>query len=179
MKTECVPTGMLIKPKKIQIECLRQLGDASLEKTPNFNWRVVWAVRGALRRLSETEKEIVERFHFCGESCAEIGAILKLPEVRVYAILKEARRKLKKFLGPFVQKRYGLPMEAESCWICLSKDRTALEKLLKTKTREETWKRILRKLQTEFRIRTSRRSLNRHLKEHPPVAGKKPGASIV
>ncbi|HLG94251.1 MAG TPA: sigma factor-like helix-turn-helix DNA-binding protein [candidate division Zixibacteria bacterium] len=169
---------MLIKQKKFQIERLHRLGETPFEETPNFNWRVVWAVRGALSRLSPVEREVVERFHFCSESCAEIGARQKIPEIRVSRILKQALRKLKLTLGPFAQKRFGIPAEAKTCRICLSEKRKAIEKLLKTKIREETWKRILRKLKTEFRIRTGARSLIRHWKEHPPGARKNPGESI-
>ncbi|MCI0595951.1 MAG: hypothetical protein L0Z48_05340 [candidate division Zixibacteria bacterium] len=168
---------MLIKPQKIRIECLRKLVESPFEETPDFNWKVVWAVRGALSRLSPLEREAVERFHFCGESCTEIGVLLKIPELRVNRILKQAHRKLKTTLGSFVQKRFGIPSKQESCPICRSEERETIETLLKTKTKEETWKRILRKLRTEFRIQTGARSLSRHWKEHPPRAGKKSAAT--
>ncbi|HEU4437361.1 MAG TPA: sigma factor-like helix-turn-helix DNA-binding protein, partial [candidate division Zixibacteria bacterium] len=151
--------------------------ETPFEETPNFNWRVIQAVRGALSRLSTMEREVVERFHFCGESSAEIGTILKIPELRASCILGAAQRKLKRMLGSFVQKHYGIPVKTEKCPICRSENREDIEKLLKTKTKEETWKRILRKLRTEFQVCISARNLSRHWEEHPPHRREKAGGS--
>jgi DNA-binding CsgD family transcriptional regulator len=127
-------------------------------------------VRGALSRLSEKEKEIVERFHFCGESTAQIGARLNLSEFHVYAALRQARRKLKRISRTYVQKRYGVPIKTENCPVCRSENRLVIDQLLKTKTKEETWKRILQKLRNEHRLCINPRKLDRHWKEHPPRA---------
>jgi len=178
VKTKTVPTGMLIKIKKIRMEGFPKLFENPFEEAPQPSWRANQAVRGALQRLSSTEREVVERFHFCRETCAEIGAALGISEFRVRAILQEARWKLKEHLTPFVQKRYGISREAGNCRICRSENRKAIEEVLKTKTNEETWKKVLRKLQTEFRIRTNARSLIRHLNRHqsktPSRVGGKP-----
>jgi IS30 family transposase len=168
---------MLVKPRKIRIECLRKLVEIPFEEPPPFNWRTVTAVRGALSRLSATEREIVERFHFCGESTAQIGARLNLSEFCVYATLRQARRKLKRILGAYVQKRHGVPIETENCPVCRSENRLVIDQLLKTKTKEETWKRILQKLRNEHQLCINPRKLDRHWKEHTPRAGKKPGGS--
>jgi DNA-binding CsgD family transcriptional regulator len=168
---------MLIKPKKIPVECLRKLVEIPFEEPLPFNWRTVTAVRGALSRLSEKEREIVERFHFCGESTAQIGARLNFSEFRVYAALRQARRKLKRILRTYVQKRYGVPIETENCPVCRSEKREAIDRLLKTKTKEETWKRILQKLRNEYRLCINPRSLDRHWKEHVSRAGRKPAGS--
>ncbi|HXF48274.1 MAG TPA: sigma factor-like helix-turn-helix DNA-binding protein [Verrucomicrobiae bacterium] len=170
---------MLIKPKKIPVECLRKLVETPFEESSPFNWRTVTAVRGALSRLSEKEKEIVERFHFCGESTAQIGARLNLSEFCVYATLRQARRKLKRILRTYVQKRYGVSIETANCPVCRSENREAIDRLMKTKTKEETWKRILRKLRNEYRLYINPRSLGRHWKEHTPRAGRKPRGSTV
>lgn len=151
---------------------------SSSEEIPPSNWKVEAAVRGALSRLSDTEREIVERFFLCGEDTAATGIALKLPEYRVVNLLKQSRRQLKEQLARFVAKRYGLPVPAAPCRICLSKNRRAIEKLLSTKTKEETWKRILQNLRNEFQLCTSARSLARHLKRHQKPAKKKSGANI-
>jgi hypothetical protein len=180
VKTKSVPTGMSEKRKTLRDKDWRKLSEYPFEESPKPNWRVNQAVRGALQRLSSTEREVVVRFHFCSKSCAEISAVLKIPEFRIYSILQEARRKLKEILTPFVQKRYGIPGETDNCRICRSENRTAIENLLKTKTKEETWKKVLRKLRTEFRIRANAQSLARHQREHRAKhAKKKPAGSTV
>jgi len=136
-------------------------------------------IRKALQKLTEKEREVVERFFFLGQKYGEIGLALELSEFRVQTILLRAKRKLKNVLAPFARKKYGVIVKKPSCPICLSKKRKRIEKLLKTKTKEEGWKRILLQLKEQHQIRTNSRSLHRHLSEHMPPERKRGAPSAV
>ncbi|MCI0330867.1 MAG: hypothetical protein L0196_07945 [candidate division Zixibacteria bacterium] len=172
--------------KKPKVEYWPHLPEYPAEEAPEPDWKVDRAVRWGLRQLSFMEEEVVERYHLCGQPAAKIAAELGLSEHQVHPVLKGAIRKLKKLLGRFVQKRYGIPMKATPCRICDSKEKKSIEELLKTKKEEETWKNVLRKLREDFQMRTSPRTLTLHLKKHRPrprrpvkrrPAGKKSGAT--
>ncbi|MGH8005315.1 MAG: RNA polymerase sigma factor [Limisphaerales bacterium] len=164
--------------KKRIIEYWPHLPELPLEDAPRPDWKVERAVRWAVRRLAYAEREAVERFYFCGQKCDEIGAALGISRQRVFRLLKQARRELKRRLGPFVQKRYGVPVEKRRCQVCRSASRKAIEKLLKAKPKEETWKKVLQKLRTQFQIRTSAWNLARHLEGHRPKPPKSAQAGI-
>lgn len=166
MKIDCVPTGMPIKSNLRKIEYWEQLPEIPQPELPQPDEEVVSAVRRSVRKLSSIERDVVERFHFYGQSCDEIGAALRISPARTYSVLKQARRKLKSLLSPFVRERYGTPGPSGRCPVCRSPDRKAIEKLLKTKTREETWKRILSRLKTDFHLQASPRGLKCHQREH-------------
>jgi len=153
------------------------LPDVPEEEPAPCNVDIEKEIRRALQKLTEMEGEIVERFYFLGQKWGEIAAALQLSEFRVQTVLLKARRKLKNFLAPFVCKKYRVIVKEPSCPVCLSKKRKKIEKLLKTKTKEEGWKRILHQLKEKYQIRTNSRSLQRHLSEHLPPEGKR-GAPI-
>ena len=173
MKANRVDSGMLSEKNQARIVFAPFLPEVPEEKPVPCNENVEKEIRRALEKLTEMEREIVERFFFLGQKQGKIGAGLGLSEFRVKTVLLKAKRKLKNFLAHFVRKKYGVIVKEPICPICLSKKRKRIEKLLKTKTKEEGWKRILRQLREKHQIRTNSRSLQRHLSEHMPPERKR------
>ena len=117
------------------------------------NERVTKAVREALDKLSAVEREFVRRYYFDGESFSQIATALKKRPKRMEHFHRRVINKLKKHLGQFVKKEYGIKIEIKSgCLICNSEFRDEIDLLIKNKKEKETWKKIIRTLRDDYNI---------------------------
>jgi len=125
-------------------------------------------VREALAALDEGEREIAERRFLMGQSLEVIRSDLKLSSHEIERRLREVRIKLKRLLAPFVQTRFNLkPDSRPVCPICESIHRERVERIIATKRKEETWKRIMSELEKELGVRVrSPQMLIGHVKYH-------------
>ena len=130
--------------------------------------RIVDAVRAALTRLSETERQFVELYFFRGLSLKETARVMNRRSTRMPGLCNRAIAKLKKELASFVKSEFGIETESgRSCPLCNSPRRTEIDRLILAKLKRETWSRIIKTLKNDFGIKiTTPQVLIGHRKYH-------------
>ncbi len=117
------------------------------------NKRVAIAVRSALKKMSDVESEFIERYYFKGESYLKIGQVLRWMPYRVEALHRRAVKKLRKHLAVFVKKEFDVDIEIRyECPLCKSPSKDEINRLIKDKKPEETWKNIIKALKEKYKI---------------------------
>jgi ABC-type metal ion transport system substrate-binding protein len=117
------------------------------------NERVTVAVRSALKKMSEVESEFIERYYFQGESYLKIGQALRWMPYRVEALHRRAVQKFRKHLAAFVKREFGVEIEINyECPLCKSSSKEKINKMIKDKKPEETWKKIIKTLKEKYKI---------------------------
>jgi len=117
------------------------------------NQRIVDEVRRAVARLTPLEREYVERRFFQGESFPEISRAFNKRLSRIEAIHRRVVTKLKYLLAEFVKKEYGLDMPGrKNCPLCNSVFRARIDRVIKGKRKEDTWKSIIKVLEARYGI---------------------------
>lgn len=117
------------------------------------NQKVTMAVRLAILQLRKIERTVVTRFYFDGRSYRRIAVDLGLSVKRIQAIHCRAVKKLKRNLAGFVAREFGVSVEKEKdCVICRSRYRNEIDRLIHRKKREETWKKVIKILKTDYGI---------------------------
>ncbi|MBD3257058.1 hypothetical protein GF377_01400 [candidate division GN15 bacterium] len=107
--------------------------------------RVRDEVASALGKLEEDERELVERFHFMGQTYREMACLSGREVFRVVAVHKRALRKLRALLAPLVAELYGIPPDPmPDCPICRSVYRPEIDQFIAARRPTETWRRVLR-----------------------------------
>jgi len=125
-------------------------------------------VEQALDNLESAEKEFIRHFYYDCKSYDQISEIMNKTKDRLERIHCSALEKLKFSLKEFVSQRYKIKVSPKKkCLICSHPEREKLEKLIKAKKKEETWKKILRMFKEEFNleIKTPQILIN-HQKKH-------------
>ena len=110
----------------------------------------------ALRRLSEEEKEFVERFYYIGQGYREISEKSGRTVYKLEAVHKRAFRKLKKELAPMVKEFYDLDIEKKSeltCPLCRSPYREEIDRLIGSRDRQGTWRPIIKVLREKYGLK--------------------------
>jgi hypothetical protein len=108
--------------------------------------RVVLAVRRAMRRLSDRQREIIEaRFGEC-LTFKQIGIRLGLTPSAVRIDYYAAVRALKHHLASFVERRWRVKADG-LCRICSHPKRVKIEEMLRAKSGRETWGAFGRRLE--------------------------------
>lgn len=133
-----------------------------------YNDEIVMAVTRALETLSEEEAAMIRRFHFQGLSYQEISRITGREIYRLDALHRRAMRKLTVGLRPLVEescRRDHFPKTG--CPLCSHPAREEIDRLIHSKRREETWKRMIRILRKKYALPIrSPQLLIGHLKYH-------------
>jgi len=102
-------------------------------------------VREAIGKLSPLERKFIEYFYFEYKSYQEISQILNKKIHKLERIHYRALDKLKMLLSNYVKTRFKLHLTEEtSCMICKSPFRKELDKLIRAKKKEETYKRLMK-----------------------------------
>jgi len=130
--------------------------------------RIRQAVRGELKKLAFHEREFVELYWFQGRSLNEIAALLGKKPYKLECLNKRIRRKLRSLLADFVNSEFGLRIaEDDRCPLCSHPEKDRIDNLLKSKKPEDTFRRIIQILKTDFGIRVSTpQVIIGHLKYH-------------
>lgn len=130
--------------------------------------RVRRAVREEVAKLAYHEREFVELFWFQGRSMSEIAALLGKKPYKLECLNRRILRKLKSRLTDFVNAEFGLKVRKNpGCILCSHPQRVEIDALLKSKRPEETFRRIISTLQSDFgiRVRTPQIIIG-HMKYH-------------
>ena len=127
--------------------------EASSDPEPERRRRIREAVKLALSRLSENERELIEQFHYMGRSYREIAERSGRTIHRLEALHQRALKKLRTALAPLVKQLYGLGVSTDpDCSICTSPHRPAIDRLIKERNRADTWRPMIRLLKSRFGI---------------------------
>lgn len=111
------------------------------------------AVRVALDKLTEDEREFVCQFYFMGRSYREISEESARAVYSLEALHRRAMKKLEKHLAAFVKKRFGIANEVKRpCIICQSPRLAEINKLIEQRDKAATWKPVIKRLREEFGI---------------------------
>jgi len=119
------------------------------------NERVINAVRKALDKLSVVEREFVDRYYFRGKSYIQVALAMSKSSDGIENLHRRVIIKLRKHLAGFVKEEFGIGTDIEispNCVICKSAFRNEIDLLIKNKKKEETWKKIIRKLKIDYNI---------------------------
>lgn len=136
----------------------------------SYNQDAIQAVTRALDGISEDEAAFIRRFYFQGFTYEEIGRETGRDTNRLILLHRRAVRSLIARLRPRCKHREaGDILSRSDCPLCRHSDRQGIERLLHTKRREETWKRIIAVLRETFGmpILTPQQIVG-HLKYHHP-----------
>ena len=121
------------------------------------------AVRQALEKLTDREREFIEFYHFQGLSYAEISARTGRSIHSLESLYRRAIRRLRKELTPFVRAAFGpeaVPGPVGSargdrrrtCPICRSTFRRDIDKLIARRDRTATWRPVMQAIRERFGI---------------------------
>lgn len=132
------------------------------------NQKIIKAVHEALDKLPEIDRDFIERYYLKGESLQQIAERTNLHQKRLEKIHLRAVRQLRRYLASFVQQEFGIAVEHnQKCPICKSPYLTKINEMIKNKRKEETWKKIIRILKTEYNVQIkSPKILIGHKKYH-------------
>ena len=114
---------------------------------------VVSAVRKAIEKLNSQEQDFIESYYFQGKTYREIAKIQSRRISRIEGLHRQSLAKLKKYLAGFVKERFDINVEiGQDCIICESPYREKIDKLIISKKKEETWKRLIKILKDKYQI---------------------------
>lgn len=116
-------------------------------------------VSAALRRLSEDEKEFIERFYYIGQSYRQISEKSGRAVYKLEALHKRAIKKLKKELSPLVAELYDVTfipaaeINFKTCPLCRSPHRAEIDRLIHSRDPKGTWQPVIRTLEEKYGLR--------------------------
>ena len=131
------------------------LDEAELERINKRTEMLQRLVSEALGRLSEEEKEFVERFYYIGQGYREISEKSGRTIHKLEAVHKRALRKLKKELTPMVKELYDLDIkkkDEQTCPLCRSPYREEIDRLICCRDKKSTWRPIIKILREKYGI---------------------------
>jgi RNA polymerase sigma factor (sigma-70 family) len=112
------------------------------------------AVRAALDKLTEDEREFICRFYFMGRTYREISEESARAVYSLEALHRRAMKKLEKHLAAFVKKRFGIENKVKRpCIICQSPRLAEINKLIEQRDSAATWKPVIKRLREEFKMK--------------------------
>lgn len=127
--------------------------------------RIENAVREALKKLGEEERELVQRYLMAGQSMTEMAELTGRRVHRLTTQYQRALRKLRKYLAPLVAREFGdavadergrdeevYAAESLSCPICLSAYRMEIDSIIAARRPDSTWRPVIRKLRESYGI---------------------------
>jgi len=117
------------------------------------NYRIIHEVRGAIEKLSASEREFIHRYYYRGQTEREIARALDIKISRVEMFHRRTLNRLKKILSGFARSQFDISVDThENCPICSSPFRDEIDSLIEGKDERETWSRIIRILKIKYKI---------------------------
>jgi len=118
-----------------------------------YNRAIITAVNRAMEALDEEERAFIRAYYLQGMSYRQISRITGQAIYRLENLHQNAVRRLKRRLSGLLGGRFNISTEREIvCPLCRHPDVDKINALILSKTREETWKRIIRILRDDFAV---------------------------
>lgn len=133
-----------------------------------YNQDIIKAVNRALEELEPEEAALIRLFYMQGVTYPEISALTGRTVHRLEAQNEAAVKKLKALLHEYLGGRFNIPSQTDPCCpICAHPRREEVNRLLRSKSDGETWKRIYQVLREDFNLRVYPvRRIIAHMKYH-------------
>ena len=112
------------------------------------------AVKDALAKLDDDEREFIIRFHFMGEKYVEIAEKSERELYSLVSMHNMVIKKLKQYLKQFVKEQFSVeePKQA-TCLICNSPHKKEIDKLIIARDTKSTWKHIIQHVDKNYNIK--------------------------
>jgi len=139
-----------------------------VSKPTPANKRIVRTVNEALLLLDKSETDFIRDFYFQGKTYRTLSEETGRAVYRLESLHQGALSKLRRYLA----NRLGddLPEDCQPkpvCPLCRHERREEIDRLIASKSRRETWRRIIRQLKEDFNIEiTTPQRLIGHFKYH-------------
>lgn len=118
-----------------------------------YNRTIITAVNQAMENLDEDEAAFIRFYYMQGMNYRRISHETGKPIYRLETLHRRALRKLRSPLHNLLGGRYNIPSpENPDCPLCFHPRSEEIDRLIQSKTRPETWRRIIRSLREEFGI---------------------------
>ena len=119
--------------------------------TAAYNQEIITAVNRAMEALDEEERTFIQAFYFQGMSFRQIVGITGRPHYRLRDLHDRAVRRLKRRLSCLLNGRFNTPAAGNvGCPLCRHPDVDEINALIASKSKEETWRRVIRTLRDDF-----------------------------
>lgn len=148
-------------------------------RNERYDDETITAVNEALAELPAVEEDFLRLFYFQGMGYQEISRITGRRVHRLERLNQEILRKIRRRLEPLLDRKFRSQREMIDCQclLCRSPQRDQINRLIGTKKKNETWRRIIRILDADYGLKIlSPQQLITHSKYH--LKGKeKPNAT--
>lgn len=126
------------------------------------------AVKEALDKLTDEEKELIIRFHYMGETYVEMAEKTNREIYKLSLLHKQGVKKLKRYLHKFVRERYGIETEKkQKCLICDSEFHQEIDRLINNRDKTKSWKPVMKSIKMKYDLKiTTPQILIAHEKYH-------------
>lgn len=110
-------------------------------------------VREAVEKLPLIEKRFVEKFYFEFKTYLQIAKELNKKVYKLDRIHRQALDRLRIILESFVKQRFKIECaQISNCPICNHSQKDRIDEIIKSKSKQETWKRVINILKKEFNL---------------------------
>lgn len=140
LEAYCHPKREDLLNRTIYVD-LNLLNEMEIKTPPEPDPELTARVRDALKQLEPFLEQVMRMRFYEGATVAEIAQSLRKSEKEISGALYEAGRQMKIFLAGYVAERWGIEVDG-LCKICIHPKRVAIEKILKNKGKNETWRNI-------------------------------------
>ncbi len=112
------------------------------------------AVKNALAKLDDNEREFIIRFHYMGEKYIEIAEKTNRELYTLVALHKIIVKKLQRYLKQFVKEQFGLnEPKIANCLICNSPYKEEINRLILERDPKSTWKHIIQQSDKKYKLK--------------------------
>jgi len=119
----------------------------------NYNQSIVRAVTRALNDLASDQARFIRSYYFYGQSCREISESTGKSITMLNSLHRRALKQLMCSLYVLLGGRYNIPSPRNyDCPLCLHPRSAEIDILLRSKSKSETWRRIIEALRDDFNL---------------------------
>lgn len=133
-----------------------------------YNTLIITAVNQALNSLARDEAFLIRALYMQGMEFREISEITGRAVRRLDALHQRALKKLKRRLYEILKGKFNIPSPHDpACPLCNHPEAAEINRLVRTKTGRETWRRIMKILDDRYDLKlTTPQWLVGHQKYH-------------
>ncbi len=121
---------------------------------PPYNEAIIAQVNDVVDSLDPDEADFIRRFYLQGMPYRVISELTGRADYRLEAVHSRALKKLRNRLSGFLSDRFQINIETEAdCPLCSHSQTEPINRLIRAKPKEETWKKIINILKTKYQIK--------------------------
>jgi hypothetical protein len=129
-------------------------GDDTNPRSIGYNSSIVLAVNRALSSLDHDEASLIRAIYMQGMEFREVSEITGRAVYRLEAVHHRALKKLKRYLYDILKGKFNIPRPHDpACPLCNHPDIMEINRLICTKSKRETWRRIMKLLNDRHNLK--------------------------